>query len=76
MSDIENKLELNNEGNDKFEDSCELYISTVTLSNWYDEMKDGNGIGVMIRIGIGVGANLSIFTSKIKTFIFLVQKME
>lgn len=36
---------------DKFIESCEFFNSTITLSNWFEEMENNNGIGLLIKVG-------------------------
>ena len=38
------------ENNDYFNDSCEFFNSTITLSNWFEELQDGNGLGLLTTI--------------------------
>ena len=53
---IENSMEITETNqsfeikeDDVFEDSCELFSSILTLSNWYDEVIENSAIGLMIE---------------------------
>jgi len=48
-NDIENFIKFNN-NNNKFNDSCEFFNSEMTLSNWFDEIKNNGGLGLLINI--------------------------
>ena len=36
--------------NDMFLESCEFFNSSVTLSNWFDEIQNNNGLGLLLKI--------------------------
>ena len=49
------------ESDNKFSKSCDTFSSIVTLSNWYDEIKNNNVIGVLIKINSCEFAKNGIF---------------
>lgn len=52
--DIQKFIEENKDSDDdKFIESCEFFNSTITLSNWFEEMENNNGIGLLIKISKG-----------------------
>ena len=36
--------------NNSFNESCEFFNSSVTLSNWFEEMQNDNGMGLLLKI--------------------------
>lgn len=55
-SDIKKFIEENKESNDdKFNESCDFFNSTITLSNWFEELENNNGIGLLIKINKNIG---------------------
>lgn len=36
--------------NNEFSKSCEFFNSSITLSNWYDEIKNGSCIGLLLKL--------------------------
>ncbi len=58
---------LNSEKTDKFDASCEIYYSVISMSNWYEELENGSSMGLMIKIKSNdmakfcvTGSNISI----------------
>ena len=55
-----------NSDNNIFLESCEFFNSSITLSNWYDELKNDSGLGLLLKISsndlskIGFGNNTII----------------
>jgi hypothetical protein len=47
-SDVENIT--NNNFNNNFNNSCDFFNSTITLTNWFEEVQDNNGLGLLITI--------------------------
>ncbi|ARF11410.1 hypothetical protein Klosneuvirus_1_267 [Klosneuvirus KNV1] len=48
---IQNFIDDNkNNDEENFIESCEFFNSTITLSNWFEEMENNNGIGLLVKI--------------------------
>lgn len=59
--DIVNFIKINdNLSNNIFNSSCEFFSSPITLSNWFDEIKNGNGMGLLLKISTNDLAKIGI----------------
>lgn len=47
---IDVKLDVELEDSDELDEACDLFCSPITLSNWYEEIQEGNVMGLMINI--------------------------
>lgn len=52
--------------NSKFEESCDFFVSTITLSNWFDELESDNGIGFLVKTKSNDLAKIGVSPVKIK----------
>lgn len=50
----------------EFEKSCETFYSVISVSNWFDELKNGSSMGFMIKLSSDDISKLAIPGSRVK----------
>ena len=66
MINIQKFIELNENSEDiKFINSCDFFNSSITLSNWFEELQNNNCIGFLVKITSSELAKMGIFDNNI-----------